>query len=91
MSKRTLSKDITGSGLLQGDLVLYLNNVQDLINELQDDHDTVTASIEAILAKLDGDAGITDTDYAALHEIGGSGTALPADLTNSTNLVLTGG
>jgi hypothetical protein len=91
MSKRTLAADITGLGIAQGDLVLYLNNVQDLINELQDDHDTSLASLEALLTKMDSDPGCSNTNYSALLGTGGSGTALPADLTNTTNLVLTGG
>jgi len=75
----------------QGDLVKYLNNVNDLINELQDDQDLISLAVDGICAKLDGDAGCSDTDYEAVHGVGGSGAALPAALTNTTNLVLTGG
>ena len=85
----TLSQTITGSGINQGDLVAWMENVNAIVNELQADHATLVACVEAVLTKLDADGGITDTDYVAVHGGGGSGAALPATLTNSTALKLT--
>lgn len=42
------------------DLVTALNKLTTLCNELKVDHN-------ALLAKLDADAGVTDTNYASLH------------------------
>lgn len=76
MAKRTLNQDVTGRGLNQGDLVLLLENLVDLINEIQDDHATISPTGSPSSA-----SAITDT----------SGSSVPATLTNATNLVLTGG
>ena len=42
------------------DLVDDLNAIATLVNELKTDHN-------ALLAKLDVDTGVADTDYVALH------------------------
>jgi hypothetical protein len=80
----TLQGDITENGMGQGDLVKLLGNLRDVVNELQTDHATYRAAWVALVAKLDADAGITDTDYAA-------SITLPAALTNSTALTLNRG
>jgi hypothetical protein len=83
---------ITGKGLSQSELVNWMDKIDTLIDELRTDHasfktltdetkddcDAIAAAVDAILQKLDADAGITDTDYEAVHGVGGSGTALPA-------------
>lgn len=40
-------------------------NLSIILNALQDDLTAIRASILLITAKLDADAGVTDTDYAA--------------------------
>ncbi len=40
-------------------------NLTALLNALQDDVTAIRASILLITAKLDADAGVTDTNYAA--------------------------
>ena len=83
-SDRPLPSDVVVSGIDQPSLVTMLLNIMDLVNELQADHATFQLAVDGIVAKLDADAGITDTDYEAVHGVGGSGAALPATLTNST-------
>ena len=46
-----------------------------LTNELHVDVDLVAASLEGAYAKLDADAGVTDTDFVAVHGRSGSGAA----------------
>ena len=84
MATRNLQGDVTVSGLNQKDLVNMMLNMMDLINELQTDHALFQLAVDGIVAKLDADAGITDTDYEAVHGVGGSGAALPATLSNTT-------
>ena len=70
--------------------------VETLIEELYDDHATFKAAVDslvtlanelktdhnALLAKLDADAGVTDTNYAASHTIAAAdASAAPATLT----------
>ncbi len=50
----TLEQDIVETGLLQGDLVKYLNNIQLVVNELQADHATYKTVVDSIKAKLQG-------------------------------------
>jgi hypothetical protein len=50
-------QSITGSGMNQGDLVALLTNMATAINALISDHNTLRA-------KLNADAGVTDTNYA---------------------------
>lgn len=38
-----------------------------LVNQLREAHNDLVAKFEAVLAKLDADAGVTGTNYAALH------------------------
>jgi hypothetical protein len=77
-----LQSDITESGVNQGDLVRFLKNVKDAVNEINTDCDAyfadltaIRAAIVAITAKLDADGGVTDTNYAA--------TCNPAALTST--------
>ena len=58
-----------------------LEDIIALVNELRTDHATFQLAIDGIVAKLDADSGITDTNYEAIHGVGGSGAALPATLT----------
>ena len=83
---------LTGTGMSQGDLNTFLDNLVSLINELRTDHATYKtlvdelhvdvdlngAALAAILAKLDADAGITDVNYVALHGRAGSGDSIQA-------------
>lgn len=38
-----------------------------LVNQLREAHNDLVAKFEAVLAKLDADAGVTGTNYEALH------------------------
>ena len=40
-----------------------------IIMSLRGDVVAVSAALNAVLAKLDADAGVTDTNYLALHEV----------------------
>lgn len=42
-----LEANITGSGINQGDLVKFLGNVRDLVNEIQADHATTKTTVDA--------------------------------------------
>lgn len=53
----TQQQSITGSGMNQGDLVALLTNMAASVNALRSDHNT-------LVAKLNLDAGVTDTNYA---------------------------
>lgn len=87
----TFEQDITENGINQADLVKWMKNVNLVVNELQADHATLIAAIDAVLDKLDADGGVTDADYGDVHGDGGSGAAIPPTLTNSTALKLTAG
>jgi hypothetical protein len=54
----TLQHSVTAGGMNQGDLVAVLANLTAAVNALISDHNTLRA-------KLNADAGVTDTDYAA--------------------------
>lgn len=91
----TLETDIKVNGMSQIDLVRYLQNVRDVVNELQADHATLLADVTAIrtavtgiTAQLDADGGVTDTDYAANNDPAALTTS---SLTNSTALTLNKG
>ena len=45
-----------------GDMVTFVTKLVTLVNELK-------TNLNAVNAKLDSDAGITDTDYASLHDV----------------------
>ncbi len=60
---------ISGNGLSQGDLATFLTNVVTLVNELKTDYNLV-------LAKLDADAGVTDTNYAATRAVAAADLSL---------------
>jgi hypothetical protein len=51
------------------DLVDDLNAIKNLVNELKADHN-------ALLAKLDADTGVADTNYAALHSVSAADVVL---------------
>lgn len=76
MAYRTLAQDITGRGMGQGDLVLLLENLVDLINELQDDHATMRTEVIAIGTSLASTKAIYD---AHTHTADGNAarTSLP--------------
>ena len=73
MATAALKRSLTGRGMNQGDLWQAIENLVNIVNELQTDHTTTMAAVDGVLAKLDADGGITDTDYAAVHGTGGSG------------------
>lgn len=54
----TLQQSVTSNGMNQGDLVAVLTNLTAAVNALIADHNT-------LIAKLNLDAGVTDTNYAA--------------------------
>ena len=53
----TLKQDVTANNVNQTDLVAALENMVTAINALRADHNT-------LIAKLNADAGVTDTNYA---------------------------
>lgn len=38
----------------------------------------IISAVNGVLAKLDDDGGVTDTNYEAVHGLSGSGACLPA-------------
>lgn len=58
--KSTPTTTSAAKGTVTGDLVAVVNQLQALTAELRTDHN-------ALLAKLDADAGVTDVNYATLH------------------------
>ena len=89
MATAALVNELSATGMSQGDLWQAIENLVNVVNELQTDHATFQLAVDGITQKLDGDAGITDTNYEAVHGVGGSGAALPATLTESTAVDLT--
>lgn len=61
--------EIKGTGLSQKDLVSLLTDTVALVNELK-------TNLNAVNAKLDADGGVTDTNYAALHDASESDLSL---------------
>ena len=57
----------------------YMDAISALANELRTDRATMTLSYEALLAKLDADGTVNDTDYVAVLKTGGTGDAWPAN------------
>lgn len=43
-------------------------DLKTLMNEMIDDLTALRSAITGITAKLDADEGVTDTDYASLHD-----------------------
>jgi len=81
---------ITAQGIGQPDLDTFLRAVATLDNELRTDRTTQSTSYDALLDKLDADAGVTDTDYnAALNSADGTGAAWPAAPTAAALVVTT--
>jgi arsenate reductase-like glutaredoxin family protein len=54
----TLQQDVKAGGMNQGDLYAVVSNLVDAVNALIANHNT-------LIAKLNADAGVTDTNYAA--------------------------
>lgn len=50
------------AGSVNKDVVAVLNQITTLVNELKTDYN-------AVLAKLDADAGVTDTNYVSTRNI----------------------
>jgi len=69
----------TSIDMSQEDMVTFIAAVELLVNEMKTDRTTQSAAIAALTAKLDSDSGVTDTDYAAVLDVGGTGAAWPAD------------
>lgn len=53
-----MANESVRAGEIDDDMVREWNQMRTLVNELKADHN-------ALLAKLDADAGVTDTNYAA--------------------------
>lgn len=71
----TLKSDLKAGGLNQDDLVAFLENIRDAVNELQTQHTALRADVTAIrtsvtdiTAQLDADGGVTGTDFAANND-----------------------
>ena len=68
-----------------------LDAIISLINEMRTDLNVINDTVDGILAKLDADAGTTDTDFAAVWGVGGSdGNAMPVDLATTAVTALSG-
>ncbi|MCK5444440.1 MAG: hypothetical protein KAI73_02380 [Rhodospirillaceae bacterium] len=64
-----LENDIIDSGMWQADLVKFLNNVLDIVNELQADAATSKTTVDALVAlttELRTDHGTTRTEQIAI-------------------------
>lgn len=89
---KTLLSNITENGLNQGDLVKFLNNVVDVVNELQADHATfitlTSANKTAINAVITAATSDSATNIAAVTPVSASAVST---LTNSTALTLNKG
>ena len=72
---------LSAQGVKQNELYTLLAAIQTLSNELRTDRATQTLSYTALMAKLDADVTVGDTDYEAVLAIGGSGAAWPANPT----------
>lgn len=57
-----------------------------MTDELHIDVDLNGAALEAILTKLDNDAGITDTTYVSIHGRAGSGVSIQAAAVTATDV-----
>ena len=44
--------------------------MSEVLRDVADDLDAVFTAFDAVLAKLDADAGVTDVNYASLHAVG---------------------
>lgn len=53
-----LQQDVKADGMNQGDLYAVISNLVDAVTALTTDHNTMAT-------KLNADAGVTDTNYAA--------------------------
>lgn len=69
MAYTALRKPITGNGMSQADLVQWMNNITDLVNELQADHATFRTEVVAIGTTL---ASVKSVYDAHTHESPGS-------------------
>jgi hypothetical protein len=54
----TLQQDVKAGGMNQGDLYAVVSNLVDAVNAIISDYNTLRT-------KLNADAGVTDTNYAA--------------------------
>jgi len=77
----TLQQSIKENGMNQGDLVKFLNNVLDIVNELQADAATMRTEVVAIGTSLASCKAIYD---AHTHECPGSGAAASRSSTPDT-------
>lgn len=89
-----LKTAITDTNVSQVDLVEYLENVKTLANELKTDYAALLADVTEIRtkliathAKLDADAGVTDTNYGTAN----NPAALTATSIAAADLKLTAG
>lgn len=57
MTAITLQQDVKAGGMNQGDLYAVVSNLTDAVNAL-------IANYNTLVAKLNADAGVTDTNYA---------------------------
>jgi len=69
----------TSIDMSQDDLNTFIQAAETLINELKTDRATMALTWAALVAKLDADAGVTNTDYAAKYGVGGSVKPYPAN------------
>lgn len=102
MAVSPLPSDITSKGMDQQSLFTLLENLVTVVNELVDDHATnktftdelktdlnaLRTDVLAVAAKLDLDAGVTDTNYAATCTATAVASSGAATLTNATDLTL---
>jgi hypothetical protein len=72
MALTALKKDLSGRGQTQEDVAIFQGNVVAAVNELQTQVTALIADMASrianhntLIAKLNLDAGVTDTNYAA--------------------------
>lgn len=74
MALKPLKKTISGTGLNQEELATFLENIVTLVTAMQADAATVRTALNAVVTKLNADAGVTDTDYAPAGALTGTDT-----------------
>ena len=62
---KDIIQSLNGINAAPAALVTYIDNLADMIDTLATRLDTTNAAVKALGTKLDADAGVTDTNYAA--------------------------
>lgn len=65
MAKKKIGQRLAGTGLSEGHRTSSEDSYKELFLAVRAELDDVRTKYAAVLAKLDADAGVSDTDYAA--------------------------